>query len=334
MLISVIIPFRDSEAHLKACLEGIASQNFLDAEFILVDNASSDSSPEIVRDFKSSYHDLEIHLIRENKTGSSFARNSGARKAGGKWLVFMDSDCVPDPDWLIDIAALAGCIKPALSENRTSRFLGMYTLQPNEKEEIFNNFELVKGGFPTANLAVRKDIFEEIGGFDETIPFGGEDYDLCEKIYRKSLRIKALTNAVVYHRHRGTVRGLIRQSIRFGNTHARCLRRSENGIILLQLPGLNIIKKTAITRIWIDFIQADKKVAFFILTGFLWWPFWGLLIAYFLYLCRSVYYNGKFLQIPLSIKESPAFAGLLLVKSLSLTFGRLRGGIRYGVICL
>jgi GT2 family glycosyltransferase len=342
--ISIIIPFLNASEHLPNCLQALEAQKAEEAEIILIDNGSSDYSAQIVRDFISNHPEVQMVLLKEETPGASAARNTGAKKARGHWLVFTDADCIVDQRWLQDlekhmhensnIAGLAGSIRAFPSESIVSKFLGLYTLPANKEETIHCQFSLVHGGFPTANMAVRRDVFTEIGGFNNKIPFGGEDHDLCAKIYRAGYCIKTLTCAIVQHNHRSDIKGLIKQSYGFGKSHALSLCNFALGAIILQAPMIHIQRIRPGSRIWIEGNQADKKLLGAVAVAALWRPLWVLPFAYYLYLCLSVIRQGKQAAIPIRIIESPAYAALLLLKSASMTVGRLVGSLRYRVLCI
>lgn len=101
--ISVIIPVYNAEEWLRAALASLQGQTYADFEAILVDDGSSDQSPEICREFCG--HDPRFRLISQSNAGVSAARNRGIDVASGEWIAFMDADDVMPPDAL---AVMAG----------------------------------------------------------------------------------------------------------------------------------------------------------------------------------------------------------------------------------
>ena len=346
MKFTVVVPFRNAAAHLTACLEGLACQKQSGFELVLVDNGSKDDSADIVLEFaeERENRNLGIRLLHEAKPGASAARNKGAGEATGEWLAFIDADCVAEPSWLSDlemhvtesmeVAALAGCILPDEPHNVVQKLLALYTLPPNTEELIYNEFTLLEGGFPSANLAVKRDVFESVKGFDETIPIYGEDHDLCARIYATGHKIKALTHAVVRHRHRTGIRGLVKQSFGFGKSHALGLRKLVPGAFILQLPLVDIRRIQRGCRIWIDGQQADKKVIVAAAAGLVYAPLWFLSFLYFIYLSITITRRGRQRGVEVHAWEAPSMALLLIVKSFSMTLGRLVGSIRHKVLCV
>lgn len=344
MLMTIIVPFRNASSTLQACLDALLAQCFPNAEFILVDNNSSDESREIALKFHNDHPLMPMKILVEPKPGTSVARNLGAREARGDWLVFTDSDCIPDTGWLRDLAtvmpcestigAIAGSIHPAPTESVIGRFLGLYILPANAVHRILNSYTLTDGGFPTANLAVRSSVFLSIGGFDETIPYYGEDHDLCRRIYRAGYGIMAITNAVVRHIHRDRISQLVRQSYGFGTSHSLLMRRMDSGMFIIRTPVWNITKIGVPCKIWCDFNQADKKMLVALLAGLIYTPLILLPFIYLVYLSVAISQRARKNSTNVTIFAAAAMACLLIVKSSSLTCGRITGSFHNRVICI
>lgn len=94
----MIMPVFNSEKYLRQTLDSVISQTLKDIEIICVDDGSSDSSPEILRDFAE--RDARIKLKRQSNRFAGAARNNGLRCARGKYLVFWDSDDIFDKNAL------------------------------------------------------------------------------------------------------------------------------------------------------------------------------------------------------------------------------------------
>ena len=90
MLVSIIIPVYNVEAYLTECLDSVVNQTFRDMEIILVDDGSTDNSPEIMQAFAEK--DSRIKIITQPNRGVSAARNTGLRAASGEYILFVDSD--------------------------------------------------------------------------------------------------------------------------------------------------------------------------------------------------------------------------------------------------
>lgn len=89
--VSIIVPTYNSEAYIKQALQSVFNQSYSNWELILVDDASSDSTVDIARNFQ----DRRLKILKNNcNKGVSYSRNRGIKEARGKWIALLDSD-----DW-------------------------------------------------------------------------------------------------------------------------------------------------------------------------------------------------------------------------------------------
>ena len=214
--VSVIVPFAGdtrSAADLFAAFEALERGER--DELIVVDNSLAGSAlalaparpgVEVVRaaDLRSSYH----------------ARNVGARRASGDWLLFVDSDCRPTPTLLADyfaepvaegVGALAGTVEP------TGEGGGTVARHARSRPYLDQASFLAepRGAFAaTANLMVRRAVWAELGGFEEVR--SGGDVDFSWRLQDAGWSIELRPAARVRHRHRETLSALVRQRIRYG----------------------------------------------------------------------------------------------------------------------
>jgi glycosyltransferase involved in cell wall biosynthesis len=159
-----------------------------------------------------------VHAARESS--SYHARNAGARAAGGEWLLFMDADCVPAPD-LLDahlapapgdrVGALAGTIAGATDQ---TGLIARYTRSRRFFDQ-HQGLHTKAGGAATANLMVRREAFEGVGGFVEGIRSGG-DVELSWRLQAAGWELNQRPGAVVEHRHREGLMGLMAAIARYG----------------------------------------------------------------------------------------------------------------------
>jgi glycosyltransferase involved in cell wall biosynthesis len=105
-LVSIIVPARNEETCLGACLESLVSQTGITFEIIVVDDDSTDRTAEIAR-FSPKVHVIPASPLPDNWTGKNNAMSAGAKIARGKWLLFTDADTVHQPGSLARVVAEA-----------------------------------------------------------------------------------------------------------------------------------------------------------------------------------------------------------------------------------
>lgn len=97
---SIIIPVYNAEASIVVCLKKIAKQTFKDFELVIVNDGSKDNSLKVINDFATQHPALSINVIDQENAGAGAARNTGINKAGGEYIVYIDSDDYVDDDFL------------------------------------------------------------------------------------------------------------------------------------------------------------------------------------------------------------------------------------------
>jgi glycosyltransferase involved in cell wall biosynthesis len=199
--VSVIVPARDAEATLPRALDGLARQPPVEPhEVIVVDNGSRDRTAELAERSRL----VTRVLQRERGAGPGAARNAGAAAARGAILVFVDADCRPAEGWLnAGVAALRSA----------DLVQGMVLPEPTTPGGPFDRtlaVGLPTGLFESANLFVRRDLFELLGGFPDGLegrrsawgrggaPFG-EDVIFGWRARRAGARTEFCEGALVYH---------------------------------------------------------------------------------------------------------------------------------------
>lgn len=96
-MISIIVPIYNAERYLRACLDSLIGQTEKDLQILLVDDASTDSSLAIAKQYAT--QDSRITLLSQPHAGQSAARNLGMAHAKGDYIAFVDADDALEPDW-------------------------------------------------------------------------------------------------------------------------------------------------------------------------------------------------------------------------------------------
>lgn len=100
-LISVIVPVYNVEKYLRKCIDSILCQTYKNFEIILIDDGSSDNSGKICDEYLN--RDERISVFHKKNQGLSEARNTGIKKAKGKYLTFVDSDDFINEEYILNL---------------------------------------------------------------------------------------------------------------------------------------------------------------------------------------------------------------------------------------
>ena len=210
--VSVIVPVRDGERTIATCLDAVLATDYPPdrREILVVDNGSSDATAAVIQA-------RPVRYLHEPERGVSHARNRGIATSRGEILVFVDADCVVDPQWLTElvrpfsdaeVGAVAGDLQhvppTTPAERQAVRLLG------NWQRFAFTS----KPAYPiTANAAYRRDVLDRIGGFDPHMT-RAQDVELGLRFQERSgLRLAYAENATARHRNRSTQLGFFRQQL-------------------------------------------------------------------------------------------------------------------------
>ncbi len=206
-LTSVIIVTYNHKACIKKCLDSIS----LNLEVIVVDNTSTDGTPELIE--KQYPH---VKLIKSKKNlGYGKGVNFGVEKSSREYLLILN------PDTVVNGNSIAEMIKPIVNDQNIittpkilvqdgskintcgniEHFTGLtFTRGFGEKIEGFNKRENI-GGLSGACFALKKDIYKKIGGFEDNIFLYMEDAELSWNINSKNFEIQYIPTSVIYHHY-------------------------------------------------------------------------------------------------------------------------------------
>lgn len=223
-ILSVVIPARDAEDTLPACLTALREQTLPPDhyELIVVDDGSRDGTAQVAAEHGA-------QLIRQDTSGPAAARNAGAQAARGDLLVFTDADCAPAPDFLETISALFDDpdligAKGAYRTRQTGWTARFVQGEYEHKYERMARFEQIDF-IDTYAAAYRRGVFLENKGFDARFTTASvEDQEFSFRLARKGYRLVFAPQAVVYHRHDRTVLEYLRRKYGIGYWKAYLLR--------------------------------------------------------------------------------------------------------------
>jgi glucosyl-dolichyl phosphate glucuronosyltransferase len=217
--ISVIIPTYKRPQLLQRALDSLREQTFSDGEILVVDNEANVSVESLISKVQPG-HRLPIRYVAESNLGLHHARHAGARAARGEILLFSDDDATFDRGWMSayaesfdrypEMAAAGGPVRP-LWEGSPPQWL--LKLQESYGGRSFPMLSLMERGpdfclapqgvFFGVNMAIRKSVLFEVGGFNPEafgeVWLGDGESGLNYKLWDRRLPIGYVPGAVVHH---------------------------------------------------------------------------------------------------------------------------------------
>lgn len=209
--LSVIVCTRNRAGMLPGLFDSLAAQPLeaSAAEIIVVDNASRDSTPEVLR-AEAARGRLPLRVIDEPAPGLSVARNTGIGQARGDFVIFLDDDALAAPGWLrayeeaaAEQPILQGRILVSLDRPPPSWMTTADLKYLSHLDQGDRAAPLV-GNLFGANFGVRRDVFTRVGTFRTDLGAGqagyGEDTDFSRRAVAAGFQLFYLPKALIHHR--------------------------------------------------------------------------------------------------------------------------------------
>jgi len=219
--ISVIIPAKNSERTIGKCLKSIFDQEYTPLEVIVVDASSTDRT----RNIANKYGARVVIEPPHKRSAPGIGRNHGAKSAEGDILAFLDSDCYPKKTWLSRVVDAFRDPKVGIYSIVVSDGTGKIV----SRAFHYLHMEISYDFAPSRCMAIRREPFTQVNGFDETLTTG-EDNDLSYRVRQLGYKILVDKESKVYHDddHIASLKGIWHQQIWYRESEAEMRRRYPN----------------------------------------------------------------------------------------------------------
>jgi glycosyltransferase involved in cell wall biosynthesis len=217
-LISVVMPVHNARPFLGESIRSILEQTFSDFEFVILDDASTDGSVELLREW--SLRDKRIHLHEGKKRlGLSGSSNAVVSKARAPIVARMDADDIAHPDrlrrqWSIiegrpDVAVIGTLCNGIDASGQEVR--------PRDRWRLVRRSVYIP--FPHGSAMFRREVFDQVGGYDESAS-GGEDQDLFLRMASRG-RVLTLPDVLYSYRYHSSNATLFNGTRAVGENHSQ-----------------------------------------------------------------------------------------------------------------
>lgn len=219
--ISVIITTKNEGRNIGRCLKAIQKQTYKNFEIIVVDNNSSDDTQKIAGKYTKN--------VYSKGPERSSQRNFGAQKSHGKYLLFIDADMELSPN------ILAECMSHISSESNVGGIvIPEIAIGKNyfEKVKAFERSIYNESGdqFTDAARFFPKDVFEKVGGYDESIT-GPEDWDLPDSVRKKGYKILRISSTINHYEYIPSLFALFRKKYYYAKRAHRYLKKQNIQVV-------------------------------------------------------------------------------------------------------
>ena len=216
---SVVVCAYNAAATLDECLAHTCALEYPNLEVLVVDDGSTDATPEIA------CRHSRARVITIKHAGLSVARNVGFQSASGKLVAYLDSDAYPSPEWpwylalgfdAPNVGSVGGPNLPPIHDPLGGQVVArapggpVHVLLSDDRAEHI----------PGCNMAFRKSVLEDVAGFDPVYTAAGDDVDVCWRLLDSGAEIGFHPAATVWHHRRSGLRLYLRQQRNYGRAEA------------------------------------------------------------------------------------------------------------------
>ncbi len=328
--ISIIIPAYNCQKTIGRTLEAAltAASAFRNAatlraqeryvEIIVVDDGSTDNTKDEILKFPT------VKYFFQQNAGPAAARNCGALEARGDILFFTDSDCLPHSDWLEimmahfykpQVVCVAGSYGIANPQSQLSR--GIHGEILFRHRVLMPDFPSYFGSF---NFAIKKSIFQEVGGFDVSYrQASGEDNDLSYKISSRGYKIYFAKDALVDHFHTQSLGKYLAEQYVHGFWRAQMYQDHPR---MVRGDGYTFWKDSVeVALVLIAYLSI-----ILIFLGFFNFAVWSLAAACCALVGINIFFGIRFLDV---WSDGLRFSDVMILRAFARTNGFLAGLIKF-----
>ncbi|MFQ6064872.1 MAG: glycosyltransferase [Candidatus Bathyarchaeia archaeon] len=304
--VSIVVPVRNGAATIGELLESLLKIDYDShrLEIVVVDGNSTDKTRDIVTEYP-------VKLLTQEGEGLNAGRNTGIRHSNGEIIAFTDADCVVPENWITQIVQNfrepeVGCVG-GNSEGWYNNFLSRYadnSVVPIQrifsKRQKLDMIKLVSDSPAGSNTAFRREAIEKVGGFDEELRYGFDEVELVERVCRASYKMVLDPEVRVWHKHRSTLKALLKQNINFGR---------GGGILLKKKKARDVLSKWCLQSLivflaWVGIISSllvltfitELNIFLMLLLGVAILPLLGL-VAFYTYRAVQDEKNRRYKRI-------------------------------------
>lgn len=253
-LVSIVIPTKNSGQFLENCLKSIKAQSYKNIEVIIVDGNSTDSTIEIAK----KYHTKVFQHSPKVKTGTFDAphkRNFGIGKAKGEYVYYVDADMELSKNLLSEATNLCKLGADAVIIKEDSFGTGIWAKAKNLERRCYWGDDTVE-----APRFFKKDVWTNLGGLDENLGGGGDDWDLYQKFLEKEHTVARTKNLVKHNEGNLKLNKLIKKRFMYGRDSFRYVSKRPIAGTKSYFP----IRK-AYLRNWKLFVKRPSDAIVFII---------------------------------------------------------------------
>jgi glycosyltransferase involved in cell wall biosynthesis len=218
-LVSIVIPTKNSVKFLEACLESIKLQSYSRIEVILVDGQSKDGTVELAKRYGCTVYQFDPKTPK-GTFDAPHRRNYGVKKAKGVYVYYVDADMVLTKNVVKESVILCDAVYDAAIVAEDSFGEGVWAKAKNLERRCYWG-----DGTVEAPRFFRKTVWDSLGGLDESLGGGGDDWDLYQKLKDNNHKVGRVRSFVMHNEGQLELKKLIKKRFMYGRDSAKYIAK-------------------------------------------------------------------------------------------------------------
>lgn len=253
-LVTIVIPGKNSAYMLEACLKSISNQTYSNIETIVVDGYSSDNTADLAKQYDAKIYNYSPN-VPKGTFDAPYKRNYGVKKAKGKYVYYVDADMELSPGVVaeaVKICETNTCDAMIVPED--SFGIGVWARAKNLERRCYWGDNTIE-----APRFVRKSVWDELGGLDELLGGGGDDWDLYQKLLRAGHKVSRTTSITYHNEGHLSLKKLMRKRLMYGRDSLKYISKRPGAASLSYFPV-----RPSYIRNWKLFASRPTDTMFFV----------------------------------------------------------------------
>jgi glycosyltransferase involved in cell wall biosynthesis len=223
-IVSIIIPTRNSDRFLENTLKSIKKQTYKYIETIIVDGKSTDKTLEIAKKYNITVL-IYVPKVPKGTFDAPHKRNYGVRKSKGTYVYYVDADMELEPNVIKEAVSLTDAGGDAIIIPEDSFGEGIWAQAKNLERRCYWGDDTIEA----PRFFVKK-VWQELGGLDESLGGGGDDWDLHQKVKDKGYQVARTKSMVMHNEGKLSLKALCRKRFMYGrDTFKYIQKRPKSG---------------------------------------------------------------------------------------------------------
>lgn len=229
-LVSLVIPCKNSAKYLENCLISIKKQSYPNIEIIIVDSGSRDETQDLAARYKAKLFNY-YPKVEKGMFDAPHKRNYGVKRSKGTYVFYVDADMELSKDVVKDAVSVLENGFDAVIVPENSFGEGPWAKAKNLERLCYWGDDTVE-----APRFVRKSVWEKLGGLDEFIGGGGDDWDLFQKLIREGYKTARIQSVIMHNEGKLSLIKLMKKRYMYGKDSLKYIKKRPGAATLSYFP--------------------------------------------------------------------------------------------------